>query len=405
MANIVEIKPTFSYSPHSNTNAVGPFGERVNQRNENDVWYFQTYFSHPQTCVEFFFLTGDNPTEKSIHDIQIAAGVNLKITVEATTLRFYLRNTLLGQTTIEKERWYHLSANNTHTLTIYLDGESVLDVAHEITIPTSPYYNQGGWGSSGWNGNLIAYRTWVGYTRTGGFNISSIDYKIQVELKLHLLSTVVGHTKKVAILPPNGKLRMTLLSPTVTNDLIRGGVIIGGVEEITGTVKKKLADGTTEIFTDPVVLLATPNGRWHRETIVRPDGTFTIKSLRKQPNQHSRYTIMVVDHKTGLHKTFIRVDAGDHLDVVLESEEKPQQPNYQYKVSGRVTDHEGNPIQRKVGVYSRTTNELLGNATSGADGNYSIKLTTDQTVYVVCLPENDEDVNAKIWDRVRPVPI
>jgi hypothetical protein len=77
-----------------------------------------------------------------------------------------------------------------------------------------------------------------------------------------------------------------------------------------------------------------------------------------------------------------------------------------YKVEGRVFDHQGNPIARKVCVFSKTTDQFLGSAMSDSStGFYSISFASPDPVFVVCFPDASEDMNAKIFDRIIPVPV
>lgn len=181
---------------------------------------------------------------------------------------------------------------------------------------------------------------------------------------------------------------------------IRGGTLIGGNHSITGTVKKADENGILRPYTEAVVFLAEQEtGSYQREQIETPNGLFELRDLRENRN----YSVFVKDGRGKAYKAFIDVTAPAVLDVVLEEEtQKPPKPK-SYKVSGKVLDHTGQPIQRYVAVHSRTDGTLLGMARSEADGTYSIDLAENDPVYVVCLPNNQEDVNAKIFDRVIPV--
>lgn len=181
---------------------------------------------------------------------------------------------------------------------------------------------------------------------------------------------------------------------------IRGGTLIGGNHSITGTVKKADENGILRPYTEAVVFLADQEtGSYQREQIETPDGLFELRDLRENRN----YSVFVKDGRGKAYKAFIDVTAPAVLDVVLEEEtQKPPKPK-SYKVAGKVLDHTGQPIQRYVAVHSRTDGTLLGMARSEADGTYSIDLAENDPVYVVCLPNNQEDVNAKIFDRVIPV--
>lgn len=74
-----------------------------------------------------------------------------------------------------------------------------------------------------------------------------------------------------------------------------------------------------------------------------------------------------------------------------------------HKVSGLVLSQESTPISRKVAAFSRTTLNLLGEALSDpVTGEYTIQLATNEPCFVVCLPEANESINAKIFDKVIP---
>lgn len=181
---------------------------------------------------------------------------------------------------------------------------------------------------------------------------------------------------------------------------IRGGTLIGGNYSITGTVKKADENGILRPYTEAVIFLADQEtGCYQREQIETPNGLFELRDLRENRN----YSIFVKDGRGKAYKAFIDITAPAVLDVVLEEEtQKPPKPK-SYKVAGKVLDHTGQPIQRYVAVHSRADGTLLGMARSDADGDYSIDLSENDPVYVVCLPNNQEDVNAKIFDRVIPV--
>ena len=181
---------------------------------------------------------------------------------------------------------------------------------------------------------------------------------------------------------------------------IRGGTLIGGNYSVTGTVKKADENGILRPYTEAVVFLADQEtGQYQREQIETPNGLFELPDLRENRN----YSVFVKDGRGKAYKAFIDVNAPAVLDVVLEEEtQKPPKPK-SYKVSGKVLDHTGQPIQRYVAVHSRTDGTLLGMTRSAVDGTYSIELAENDPVYVVCLPKNQEDINAKIFDRVIPV--
>ena len=181
---------------------------------------------------------------------------------------------------------------------------------------------------------------------------------------------------------------------------IRGGTLIGGNYSITGTVKKADENGILRPYTEAVVFLADQEtGQYQREQIETPNGLFELPDLR----ENRKYSVFVKDGRGKAYKAFIDVNAPAVLDVILEEEtQKPPKPK-SYKVSGKVLDHTGQPIQRYVAVHSRTDGTLLGMTRSAVDGTYSIELAENDPVYVVCLPNNQEDINAKVFDRVIPV--
>lgn len=84
---------------------------------------------------------------------------------------------------------------------------------------------------------------------------------------------------------------------------------------------------------------------------------------------------------------------------------QPIPPNT-HKVEGQVTNYQGNPVARKVCVFSKTTDQFLGSTVSDSvTGFYSIGFVSPDPVYVVCFPNVDEDINAKIYDRIVPVSV
>lgn len=181
---------------------------------------------------------------------------------------------------------------------------------------------------------------------------------------------------------------------------IRGGTLIGGNYSITGTVKKADENGILRPYTEAIVFLADQEtGGYQREQVETPNGLFELPDL----SEKRKYSVFVKDGRGKAYKAFIDVNAPAVLDVVLEEEtQKPPKPK-SYKVSGKVLDHTGQPIQRYVAVHSRADGTLLGMTRSAVDGTYSIDLNENDPVYVVCLPNNQEDINAKIFDRVIPV--
>ena len=86
-------------------------------------------------------------------------------------------------------------------------------------------------------------------------------------------------------------------------------------------------------------------------------------------------------------------------DIILFAKNNTNPP---YNVSGLVLDFNKEPIDRDIAVYSTTTNKLVGKSRSKEDGTYWVGLTKDEPVYVVAIPE--ENNNALIKYNIKPVP-
>lgn len=67
-------------------------------------------------------------------------------------------------------------------------------------------------------------------------------------------------------------------------------------------------------------------------------------------------------------------------------------------VQGTVKE-EGVPVVRKVGIYSRTTQQLLVSTTSGLNGIFKAEwIGSDDIVYAVILSDETTGYNAKVFD-------
>lgn len=79
-------------------------------------------------------------------------------------------------------------------------------------------------------------------------------------------------------------------------------------------------------------------------------------------------------------------------------------PPVEYRISGKVTDHDDSPMGRTVRAYERVKGNLQGETSSdpvtGGFGLYVKKVTAEH--YVVVLDEEPSDRNALIKDRVLP---
>lgn len=101
-----------------------------------------------------------------------------------------------------------------------------------------------------------------------------------------------------------------------------------------------------------------------------------------------------------LSDTFVDGDTKAILkDIVLFAVNNTNPP---YNVSGLVLDFNKEPIDRDIAVYSVTTNKLVGKSRSKEDGTYWVGLSKDEPVYVVAIPE--ENNNALVKYNIKPVP-
>ena len=77
-----------------------------------------------------------------------------------------------------------------------------------------------------------------------------------------------------------------------------------------------------------------------------------------------------------------------------------------HRITGAVFSQDESPISRRVAAFSRSTMVLLGESISDpVTGEYTIELSQSEPCFVVCLPEAEETINAKIFDKVQPIPI
>jgi hypothetical protein len=76
-----------------------------------------------------------------------------------------------------------------------------------------------------------------------------------------------------------------------------------------------------------------------------------------------------------------------------------------YKIEGITYNNQNIGVPRKVCVYDRTSDILLASTISDSNGFFSIQLPFENPVFVVCFPEDGEQINARIFDRVTPVQI
>lgn len=81
-------------------------------------------------------------------------------------------------------------------------------------------------------------------------------------------------------------------------------------------------------------------------------------------------------------------------------------PANTHKISGTVRDYTNNLVARKVCAFSQLTDELLGTTTSAAGtGIYTINIPVSTPCYIVAFPLDTEDLNARVYIRINPVPL
>ena len=74
-----------------------------------------------------------------------------------------------------------------------------------------------------------------------------------------------------------------------------------------------------------------------------------------------------------------------------------------YRVSGSTLNSKQEPVSRKIRIYNKKSGALLAETISASDGTYSLDLTANDPVYVVCLHDSADTNNSQIQDDIIPI--
>lgn len=74
-----------------------------------------------------------------------------------------------------------------------------------------------------------------------------------------------------------------------------------------------------------------------------------------------------------------------------------------YRISGTVGNSNQEPIARKLRAYNKSSGNLITETTSASDGTYTMSLTVNDPVYVVCLHDSADNNNSQIQDDIIPI--
>lgn len=211
------------------------------------------------------------------------------------------------------------------------------------------------------------------------------------------IQTFVEGFEPTLLIPRDSETLQTLVENKIEKEGKPGGYEIGGITSITGTVKKYI-NGVLVPYDGAVIRLAKQTSGYVYRQSIPTNGYFSIERL----DPSIKYVITLDDWYSNQSRILTEVFSPNVINFVLDADIVVNN----YKVEGKVYDQQGNPIARKVCVFSKTTDEFLGSAISDeTTGFYSIGFVSPDPVYVVCFPNENEDMNAKIYDRVVPVPI
>lgn len=178
-------------------------------------------------------------------------------------------------------------------------------------------------------------------------------------------------------------------------------ILINGEGIITGEVKKLDKSGNSKYWSRAkVVLIKQDENSTQLEASVDEQGRFQFKNIRKD----LLYTLICYDFSSkDATQSRFNVRTGNHIVFELKdvSNEEIKPTHY---VSGTVKNYNDQLVSRFVSVNDRETGRLLGSATSNpTTGEYRIEFIPTGKVIVICYPLEDEDVNAKVYDRVVPI--
>ena len=74
-----------------------------------------------------------------------------------------------------------------------------------------------------------------------------------------------------------------------------------------------------------------------------------------------------------------------------------------YQINGTVGNSKQEPIARKLRAYNKASGNLITETTSASDGTYTMNLTVNDPVYVVCLHDSTDNNNSQIQDDIIPI--
>lgn len=359
-------------------------------------------------------LAGWFRTSNTTDPMLVVSSSNYPETTSYQTINLHIRNgnfifrsrneDLATKTGVADGQWHYfvLYVSEDRNWEVYLDGVEVSKGTAssnfnnaQLTVGCSNYHNNGFF-----DGDIVGIAVFERKIQPT-IPTDSLFFKEDIPVSLRV-TPIIGSLHTLS--PSKPVFSDTVGIKTIKNNLIEaipGGTLIGGTGSITGTVRRKIGD-LADVYSKATILLTdATDGRVHRRLYPNPDGSFIIPNLQVGRGE---FIVSVTDWFSDAYDVAMNVRVGDVLDMVLVDKDATT-PQPTHKVEGHVTNHLDQPISRKVCVYSRVTNAMLGSAQSGADGFYSIPFVQDGKVYVVCLPNPDEDVNAKIFDRVEPVPI
>lgn len=219
----------------------------------------------------------------------------------------------------------------------------------------------------------------------------------ELTVESYTLNVFVEGFEPTHLIPRDSETIQTLVENKIEKEGKPGGYEIGGITSITGTVKKYI-NGVLVPYDGAVIRLAKQTSGYVYRQSIPTNGYFSIERL----DPSIKYVITLDDWYSNQSRILTEVFSPNVINFVLDADIVVNN----YKVEGKVYDNQGNPISRKVCVFSKTTDEFLGSAISdGTTGFYSIGFVSPDPVYVVCFPNENEDMNAKIYDRIVPVPV
>ena len=71
-----------------------------------------------------------------------------------------------------------------------------------------------------------------------------------------------------------------------------------------------------------------------------------------------------------------------------------------YTINGIVENTEGDPLERTVRLYNRTSGALVASTTSAIDGTYLFTISSPGEFYVACIADEADTFKSQIHDKV-----